>query len=388
MTLTDSSTVIKNARFFSYASFVLIGTINTFLGPILPFLSEKWAINDQQSGYFLAVQSLGGMIGTLAVAFLYERLSSRKILLAGFGLIIVSLFGIGGGDWKIGFFSSLISGIGIGFIIPTTTLIVSQTAGNKRAGAINLLNFFWAFGAVLSPLIFLRLSSAVQLNYLLVLIALIGAVFFGLLFKQKEFRLVAEKHESHSSCGKKLNIFAANWIFAVIIFLQIGVEASLSGWLPSYAKRFTDSEIWLIVPLVYWTGFLLSRLLSSIFLESISETKLIINGLILVTAGLILVISNENLALISIGALFTGFGTAPVFPTTIALASAKFENNAPELINYLFFLAGLSGMFFLWLIGFVSSITDDLKTAFWIPIVCSLILLIVCWLKFYLDKES
>ena len=154
----NSPTAIKNARLFSYASFVLIGTINTFLGPILPFLSEKWSINDAQGGYFLAAQSLGGMIGTLFVSFLYSRLSSRKILFAGFGLIIFSLFGIGGSSWEIGIFASLINGIAIGFIIPTTTLIVSQTAGNKRAKAINLLNFFWAFGAVLSPLLFFALN--------------------------------------------------------------------------------------------------------------------------------------------------------------------------------------------------------------------------------------
>lgn len=381
------NTAIKNARLFSYASFILIGTVNTFFGPILPFLSEKWGINDAQGGYFLAAQSFGGMLGTLAVSFLYSRTSSRRILSVGFALIIVSLFGIGGGNWQIGLLSSLINGVAIGFIIPTTTLIVSQTAGNRRAGAINLLNFFWAFGAVLSPLLFLNLTTAAQLNYLLMLIALIGAVFFGLIFRQKQFRLVREKRESDLSWNGKLHAFAENWIFAAIIFLQIGVEASLSGWLPSYAKRFTVAEFWLVVPLVYWSGFLLSRLLSSVFLKNISESKLLFNGLILVIIGQILIISNENLVLTSIGALFTGFGTAPVFPTTIALASAKFEKIAPELINYLFFLAGLSGMFFLWLIGFASSITNDLKIAFYIPIICSSLLLLLCSVKFYLNKN-
>ena len=222
---------------------------------------------------------------------------------------------------------------------------------------------------------------------MLILIALIGVLFLGLIFKQKEFRLAAETQESVLSRSKKTFIFFENWIFAAIIFLQIGVEGSLSGWLPSYAKRFTDAEMWLIVPLVYWTGFLLSRLLSSVFLESMSEKNLVLSGLILVIIGQIMIISNENLALISVGALFTGFGTAPIFPTTIALASAKFENDAPELINYLFFLSSLSGIFFLWLIGFISSKTNDLKTAFWIPIICSLILLLLCWLKFYLKKK-
>ena len=378
----------KNARLFSYASFILIGTINTFLGPILPFLAEKWTINDTQGGYFLAAQSLGGMVGTLAASFLYARAGSRLILLIGFGLIIVSLFGIGGGSWEIGVFSSFLNGVAIGFIIPTTTLIVSQTAAAKSAGAINLLNFFWAFGAVLSPLMFLRLSSAAQLNYCLTAIALAGAIFFGLLFRQTDFRLVAPDHQLNPSRREKFLVFGRQWIFAAIIFLQIGVEASLGGWLPSYAKRFTDSEMWLVVPLVYWTGFLSSRLLSTVFLKIISEKNLIISGLILVVGGQILIISGDNLPLIAVGALFSGFGTAPIFPTAIALASGKFEKNAPELINYLFLLASLSGIFFLWSIGFVSSLSNGLQTAFYIPIICSVILLILCLIKFNLNEPK
>ncbi len=384
----QSLTAEKNARLFSYISFILIGTVNTFLGPILPFLSEKWKINDAEGGYFLAAQSLGGMCGTLAASFLYSRISSRKILFTGFGLIIISLLGIGNGTWEIGFFSSLINGIAIGFIIPTTTLIVSQNAGNKRAGAINLLNFFWALGAVLSPLIFLQLTTGARLNYSLLAIALTGAAFFGLLFRQRDFRLVADRKESVLSWSEKLLEFGAGWIFALTIFLQIGVEASLSGWLPTYAKRFAASEIWLVVPFVYWTGFLLSRLLSSIFLERISERKLIIYGLILVVAGQILIISSEHLILISAGALLTGFGTAPIFPTTIALASAKFEKKAPELINYLFLLSSFSGIFFLWLIGLVSSAAGGLKTAFFVPVICSLMLLLLHLLKSNPNKRA
>lgn len=362
---------------FLYAGFVLIGTVNTFLGPILPILSEKWTITDTQGGYFLAAQSLGGMCGTFASSLLYSRADSRKILLIGFGLLVVSVFGIGGENWEIGILSSLINGIGIGFIIPATTLIISQIAGEKRASAINLLNFFWALGAILSPLIFLRLDSAAQLNYILIVIASVCAVFFVLNFKQTAYQLVEKKTASSMSVSEKIRAFFVNWIFGATIFLQIGVEVSISGWLPSYANRFSNSEMWLAAPLAYWSGFLLSRLLSSLFLQNFSEKKLILSGLLLSAVGLFIIISTREIGLISFGALVTGFGTAPIFPTTIAMASAKYEKKSPEQINYLFLLAGLSGMFFVWLIGFVSSTVESLQTALFIPCGCVVILLAI-----------
>jgi fucose permease len=370
--LTESEN--KSIRIFLYLSFILVGIVNTFLGPMLPFLNEKWQLNDVQAGYFLAAQGLGGLVGTLISSFLYKKFSSRWILAAGYVFIVVSLFGLSSDVWEIGLFSSLLSGASLGFIIPTTTLILSQIAGENRAAAINLLNFFWALGAVSSPLIFFRLSSQTQLNYIFAAIALVGAAFLVFLFKLKNVRIASRSEKSAVSGGEKMAILFSVWLFVVTIFLQIGVEASLSGWLPTFAKRITSSDWWLLVPTFYWSGFLLSRLLSSFYLRQIGEKTAILFGLVLLIIGQILFLLTVQINIAAIGAFLVGFGTAPIFPITIAILSGKFEKKAPELLSYMFLLAGLSGMIFSWLIGYAASITGELKTALLIPLLCGLIL--------------
>lgn len=367
----------KSVRIFSYLSFILVGTVNTFLGPVLPHLAEKWMIDDAQAGYLLAAQSLGGVIGTIASSFLFSRLSSRLILLAGYGFTALSLLGLGSAVWEIGLISSLASGVAIGLIIPTTTLVVSRTAGENRAGAINVLNFFWAFGAILSPLLFLNLDSQTRLNFLLFALMFACAVFFIVLFRQNDFRLsAAGAKKSLLRWTEKLNLFSSVRLYAVTIFLQIGVEISMLGWLATYAKRLTDSDWWLLVPAVYWTGFLLSRVVSSFYLRRFSERSLILNGLLLVIFGQILIISANEIILAAAGAIFAGIGAAPIFPTVIAVVSAKFEKKAPELVSYMFLLAGLSGMIFSWLIGFTASVTGNLKNALFITLLCSVVLFV------------
>lgn len=370
--LTESEN--KFIRIFLYLSFILIGIVNTFLGPILPFLYEKWRLNDVQAGYFLAAQGLGGLLGTLIASFLYKKFSSRWILAAGYVFIVVSLFGLSSDIWEIGLFSSFLSGAGLGFIVPTTTLILSQIAGENRASAINLLNFFWALGAVSSPLIFFGLSSQGQLNYLFAAIALIGAAFLTFLFKLKNVQIASSNEKSAISGSEKLAVLFSVWLFVITIFLQIGVEASLAGWLPTFAKRITSSDWWLLVPTFYWCGFLLSRLLSSFYLRRIGEKTAILSGLLLAIIGQIIFLFTIQINIAAIGAFLVGFGTAPIFPITIAILSGKCEKNAPELLSYMFLLAGLSGMIFSWLIGYAASITGELKTALLIPLICGLIL--------------
>ncbi len=367
----------KFALVFSYTSFILIGIVNTFLGPILPFLTDKWTINDGQAGYFLAAQSLGGMVGTLATSLLFTKIGSRLILIGGYVLLIFSLFGISSEIWEIGLSSSLINGISIGIVIPTTTLVVSQAAREKRAGAINILNFFWAFGAIISPLLFFNLSSQTRLSFLLIALVVITFVFIVFLIKQTDFRLAVGGAQSLLSRKEKLLLFASARFYAVTIFLQIGVEASMSGWLATYSRRLTGAELWLLIPALYWTGFLSSRLLSSVYLQRFGERSLILIGLSLVTIGQILIISASTIVPASIGAIIVGFGTAPIFPTTIAILSAKFEKKAPELISYIFLLSGLSGVIFSWLIGYVAEITGELKIALIIPLTCGVILFIL-----------
>lgn len=382
-TITESEN--KFIRIFLYLSFILIGIINTFLGPILPFLYAKWQLNDVQAGYFLAAQGLGALTGTLAVSFLYGKFTSRLILAAGFVFIVFSLLGLSSAIWEIGLFSSFSSGLGLGVTIPTATLIVSQTAGKNRAPAINLLNFFWALGAVSSPMLFFGLSSQSQLNYFFLVIAFAGIFFLAFLFKLKNVRIVSSKEKSELSAREKLGILFSVWLFVVTVFLQIGIESSFTGWLPTFAKRITLSDWWLFAPTVYWAGFLLSRLLSGFYLRRIGESLAILFGLLLVIGGQLILLLTEQIGISSFGAFIVGFGTAPVFPTTIAVLSGKFEKKAPELLGYMFLLSGLSSMTFSWMIGYAASITGELKSALFIPLLCSLTLFL---LHFFLRNKS
>ena len=209
------------------------------------------------------------------------------------------------------------------------------------------------------------------------MLASVGIIFLAFLVKLKNVRIASSREKSDMSGREKLAILFSVWLFVITVFLQIGIEASFSGWLPTFAKRITLSELWLLAPTLYWSGFLLSRLLSGFYLRRIGERSAILFGLPLVIGGQLLLLLTNQIGISSFGAFLVGFGTAPVFPTTIAILSGKFEKKAPELLSYMFLLAGLSSMTFSWLIGYAASITGELKMALLIPLLCSLTLFLL-----------
>ena len=71
----SSSVRIRQIVLLSYGSFILIGVLNTFLGPALPVLSARWQLNDAQAGSLFFAQFSGALIGSAATGWLLRRLS-------------------------------------------------------------------------------------------------------------------------------------------------------------------------------------------------------------------------------------------------------------------------------------------------------------------------
>ena len=129
-----------------HAGFVLTGVVNTMLGPMLPVLSARWALNDVLAGYLFTAQFSGSMLGVLASSFLVPRRGHRISLVLGLGFMALGSATLVAASWTLGTLSTLCFGIGLELAIPTTNLLVSELNPDKRAAALNLINLSWGAG--------------------------------------------------------------------------------------------------------------------------------------------------------------------------------------------------------------------------------------------------
>jgi MFS family permease len=136
-----------------YFGFALTGVVVTMLGPILPLLSSSWSLNYAQAGRLFTVQFLLSVLGALIAFRVANAIGTARTVLTGMVLISfgVALAGIGGR--AVGTTGIAIYGVGLGFAIPCTNLMVSEMMPANRAAALNLLNFAWTIGALTAPVI-------------------------------------------------------------------------------------------------------------------------------------------------------------------------------------------------------------------------------------------
>jgi FHS family glucose/mannose:H+ symporter-like MFS transporter len=162
----------------------------------------------------------------------------------------------------------------------------------------------------------------------------------------------------------------------LLIFVYVGIETSVGGWLASYTQRLGSSaqRFWAITPSLFWTGLLLGRALAPAALRIVSDRGLVLASLIAAVCGLSLILMSRELAALSAGAFITGLGLAPVFPTTFAIFTRHFGRLARNMAGVLFMLAALGAAVVPWIVGVISKHYGELRIGLAVPLLGALIL--------------
>jgi MFS transporter, FHS family, glucose/mannose:H+ symporter len=141
-----------------------------------------------------------------------------------------------------------------------------------------------------------------------------------------------------------------------LIFVYVGTESAVAGWIASYAQRLgaSASGFGTMMPSFFWAGLLIGRAASPAVLRHVSEAALVLISLMTVSSG----------------AGLAGLGLAAVFPTTFAIFTRQFGTQASKLTGSIFVLGGIGGALIPWLVGLTSAWFGDLRIGLLIPLFC------------------
>ena len=358
----------------AHAAFIPTGIVTVMLGPLLPVLSAQWALTDAQAGTFFTAQFLGTTIGTIFTGILAARLGPRGFLVLGLGFMSLGASTLLLGSWLVGIGSATVWGLGLGFTIPTANLLVAEVNPERRAAALNLLNFSWSVGAVSCPFLvapFLRNHHA---QAFLTLLAVL--VFFLALFLLRVALPVSPKSERTSDTGGpiiRLMLTPLAVVMAALFFLYVGAENAIGGWLASYAKRMTGSGAWWpLTPSFFYTSLLAGRAGASIVLRHVSEIRVVRLGIATALLGLLAVVGSHAMSGVIVGSIVAGLGLSAVYPIIIATFSQLFGMASNRLGAVMFAMGGLGGATVPWLVGFVSTAFLSLKLGLAVPLAACL----------------
>jgi MFS transporter, FHS family, glucose/mannose:H+ symporter len=121
-----------------------------------------------------------------------------------------------------------------------------------------------------------------------------------------------------------------------LVFIYVGTETATSGWIATYALRLGGSTngFETLMPSVFWGGLLLGRAVAPTILKRVSDTILVLSGLLLGGGSLLLILVGGDLLRGYVWCRIIRLGLASVFPTTFAIFAHHFGAQAPQMTGF------------------------------------------------------
>ena len=337
------------------------------LGVLLPTLSLRWGLRDDQAGLLLFVQFVGSGLGAIVTGM--NRIRSMAM---GYGLQAAALSVLALNGPIVAYFAFFFFGLGLGMAMTSTSLVFSDRWGDERAAKLEWLNFTWSAGATAGPLCFLPfLRRGDTRSLFLMMITLALAMFAWVVLRERqEPRIFPAKRAG--AVGRSVRT-----LFLLLLLLAmttVGIETTLSGWLTTYSHRAGMGSLAgaALATSIFCLGEMLSRLTFSTRLLAKSGRRAVLQwGAWGVTISSILVIVAPHPWVILVAAGAAGAFIGPLYP----LALSYLLELSP--LGWFFAVGGLGAALFPWITGLVSAHYHSLRCGLLVPCATGLVMIAI-----------
>jgi MFS transporter, FHS family, glucose/mannose:H+ symporter len=353
------------ALFPVFFYFLAAGVATVMLGPLLPALIQRWHIQDAQAGTLFTASFAGQFCGAwfatrnLRASILYgsaiTAAGCAAMAWVGFGLAHIALFCVG---------------LGLGAGLTAGNVIAGTAVPAARARLIAILNVAWGLGAIACPVL-VRLSSSGGIrHFFFATAAFLAITSFVSITIPYPTAAVAEQTASSQAASAKPRLPlppSLLFIFGAAIFLYVGVENSLGGWLPSYAVRTNPSLHASSISIYFWVAELTGRILVTALMTLLGEAALyrFCLALLIVTQILLCAAAHISAASIVTLTVLSALSLAPLYPLIMSFLLARTGNHAR--LGALFAIASFGGATLPWLTGVFSTYFHGLRAGLLVP---------------------
>ena len=354
------------------SGFALTGAGTVMLGVLLPTLSLRWGLRDDQAGLLLFLQFVASGLGAIVTGL--NRIRSMAI---GYGLLAATLSVLALDGARAAYLAFFFYGLGLGMAMTSTSLLFSDRWGDDRAAKLEWLNFAWSAGATVGPVCFLPFLRRGDTRSLFTMMLALSLAMFAwvVLRERQEPRIIPPKR--HSAVGRSVRT-----LFLLLLLLamtSVGVETALSGWLTTYSHRAGIGSLAgaALATSIFCLGEMLSRLAFSTRLLAKSGRRAVLQWSVWgVTISSILVIAAPHPWMILVAAGAAGAFIGPLYPL---LLSYLLELSP---WGWFFSVGGLGAALFPWITGLVSAHYHSLRYGLVVPCAAGLVMIGISALMF------
>lgn len=358
--------------FILFGTMFIFGYIENIKGVSYPLIKTEFGISYERQGVMVSLLYLGYVLFCLVGGILLGRFGVKKAITAGFVFVIA---GLAGTFFMPGFLpvagTLFIVSSAFGLFEVSLNALAAQLFITRAALLMNILNFFYGLGSILSPRVAGVLAAARgwRMAYFLsipvVLVFFIPSLFTrfpGLKGEGREKTIAGPEGGTapDSALGDTLGdtpdspadtakpaVFSTAlrtpvvWIFSAVLGLMVTVETCSANWAGLYFQdvyNLDSTTLGAAFISNFFILFTISRLVSGFAIEKIGYLRSL-----LIAASVSLAIFIAGFALGAKGIYVLpalGFFTAIFWPTTLATAMRYFREDAPVMTSAIIVIGG------------------------------------------------
>jgi MFS transporter, FHS family, glucose/mannose:H+ symporter len=349
------------------AGFSLTGAGTVLLGVLLPTLSQKWGLRDDQAGLLLFIQFFASGLGAIVTG-----LNRVRALATGYGLMAGGTCVLALGSFAAAYVAIFFWGLGLGMAMTATSLLFSDRWGDDRAAKLEWLNFVWSAGATAGPILYLPFLGRGNLRLLfLTLLSLSLVMFFWVLAAERKEPSFTHTKGAKAAGGSLPKIF---WLLMLFAMFAVGVEVAISSWLTTYSHRAGMRSLagTAIATSIFWLGEMASRLaFSTRLLARVGRWSVLQWGVWGITGAAVVLIAFPHPWAILVVAGLAGASVGPLYPLSLSFLL----EHSPW--GWFFSVGGIGAAVLPWLTGVTSAHFHSLRYGLAVPCATALAMIVL-----------
>ncbi len=350
--------------FLLCACFLAEGIVIASIGPSLPDLARQVHKPLAELGILFAPLFGGAIIAQLIAGPFSDRFGRRVVLVSSlimFALGMVTLTLCQHFGWMLT--ATAFAGLGFGGLTLVVNVLAAELAPERSASTLNLVNGFYAIGAIAGPL----LAGLALSRYDRAVPAIWSGATMMILFSPLATRvpLPALAHRQPRGAASTAVASAVSstatavaaapptlrswflWACAAVLLIYVGSEASVGSWTTVYLMESTGATAVRAAALtsVFWVALCVGRaggVVAGLHLTAQHLLLLSLAGTVL--GGVALVGGHGVVGLTLVGLAILGMAYGPVYPTMMAIVAGRYAHAAATAASRVGAVASIGGM--------------------------------------------
>lgn len=333
----------------AYLIFIFQGLTAPLGSVMIIEIARKYSVDTSSIGYIFALGIVGGGIAAISSGFLLEALGKRKLIFMGIIIALSAGAAITISNYLLIFAVGMfLSGVSSWFLVAVGNyIIVSHYQGENRSSQLNLLNFFFSIGALITPILagfmigrnipweFVFLTPFALLGILSILAhsPAFGTLDLSNSISEKKYQPTPEEKWD-------MNIY----LTGIALGFYCMLELSYTSWIVVHLRENLAADIVAasLVLTIFYICQATGRLASGFIVKHVALNTYIISCAAVGLVSISLIILSKNYMVVFWLTILMGLGIASLYPSILSYGTLQGKTASPHIMTF-FLTSGIVG---------------------------------------------